>query len=182
MFLNNNFQFLNTHTKRALKHWSFTKLSHKSEGPTAIGYWQEGTKLVALYCLNSTHSTFTKEKLNTWYIYYTIAILESAKRQLLLLNKWMKSKELKFEKIKKRKKKRAKSVQWQERTERRKRRRMQSPSPQRLNGDKESERERASHLCKSARKIFSVLQDCYNCVAMWERQNFRLFNFFTVYK
>ena len=26
------------HTAQALKHRSFTKLSHKSEGPTAMGY------------------------------------------------------------------------------------------------------------------------------------------------
>ena len=50
-----------------------------------------------------------------------------------------------------------------------------------LNGERERERER-SHLCKSVRKIFSVLQDCCNCVAVRERQSFRLFNFFAVYK
>ena len=69
-------------------------------------------------------------------------------------------------------------MQWRERTERRKRRRMQSPSPQRLNG----ERERESRLCKSVRNIFSVLQDCCNCVVVYERQIFRLFNFFAMYK
>ena len=47
---------------------------------------------------------------------------------------------------------------------------MQSPSPQ--------WRQRECHLCKSVRKIFSVLQECCNCVAVWERQSFRLFNFF----
>ena len=46
----------------------------------------------------------------------------------------------------------------------------------------ERERERESHMCKSVRKIFSVLLDCSNCVAVWERQSFRLFNFFAVYK
>ena len=49
---------------------------------------------------------------------------------------------------------------------------MQSPSPHRRH------RERESHLCKSVRKIFFVLEDCCNCVAVWERQSFRLFNFF----
>ena len=100
--------------------------------------------------------------------------------KLSFLNKGMKSKEPKSEKIEKRKKKRAKSMQWRERTERRKRRRMQSPSPQRLNGDRENKRE--SRLCKSVRNIFSVLQDCCNCVVVYERQSFRLFNFFAMYK
>ena len=75
-------------------------------------------------------------------------------------------------------------MQWRERTKRRKRRRMQSPSPQRLNGERERERERGreSRLCKSVRNIFSVLQDCCNCVVVYERQSFRLFNFFAMYK
>ena len=47
-----------------------------------------------------------------------------------------------------------------------------------LNG----ERERESRLCKSVRNIFSVLQDCCNCVVVYERQIFRLFNFFAMYK
>ena len=51
-----------------------------------------------------------------------------------------------------------------------------------LKGERERERERESHMCKSVRKIFSVLLDCSNCVAVWERQSFRLFNFFAVYK
>ena len=96
----------------------------------------------------------------------------------------MKSKELKSEKIKKEKEEEGKGSamarrieggrRQRERTERRKRRRMQNPSPQR----RQRERERESHLCKSVRKIFSILQDCCNCVAVWERQSFRLFNFF----
>ena len=111
----------------------------------------------------------------------TIAILKSAKRQNFYFkqrDEKQTSKELKSEKIKKRKKKRAKSGQWQERTERRKRRRMQSPIAQVLNASTERERERESHLCKFVRKIFSVLQDFCNCVAVWDRQSFRLFNFF----
>ena len=130
---------------------------------------------------------------STQYVYQrkidTIAILESAKRQNFYFkqrDEKQTSKELKSEKIKKRKKKRAKSGQWRERTERRKRRRMQSPTAQVLNASTETERarerERESHLCKSVRKIFSVLQDCCNCVAVWERQSFKLFNFFSMYK
>ena len=91
-------------------------------------------------------------KFNTQYVYqrkiehivHTLHYCNSGKckeTKLLLLNKGMKSKEPKSEKIEKRKKKRAESMQWRERTERRKRR-MQSPSPQRLNGDRESKRER----------------------------------------
>ena len=130
-------------------------------------------------------------KFNTQYVYqrkiehivHTLHYCNSGKckeTKLLLLNKGMKSKEPKSEKIEKRKKKRAKSMQWRERTKRRKRRRMQSPSPQRLNGERERERE--SRLCKSVRNIFSVLQDCCNCVVMYERQSFKLFNFFAMYK
>ena len=73
------------------KHRSFTKQSHKFRSPqqqVTDNDNEKGTKLVTFCCLNSTHSTFTKEKLNTQntqYIHYTIAILESAKP--LLLNK-----------------------------------------------------------------------------------------------
>ena len=95
----------------------------------------------------------------------------------------MKCRELKSEKIKKRKKKRAKAVQWRERLKEAegkekelKEEKEEECKAQVLIGDRESERE--SHLCKSIRKIFSVLQDCCNCVAVWERQSFRLFNFF----
>ena len=66
------------------KHRSFTKLSRKLRGPqqqVTDNDNEKGAKFVTLYCLNSSHSTFTKEKLNTQYIHYTIAILESAKRQ-----------------------------------------------------------------------------------------------------
>ena len=63
---------------------------------------------------------------------------------------------------------------------------MQSPTAQDLNAstktERARERERESHLCKSVRKIFSVLQDCWLLQlcgsVVWERQSFRLFNFF----
>ena len=111
--------------------------------------------------------------------------------KILLLNKGMKSKELKSEKIKKRKKNRAKAVQWlwgeglkeaEGKEKELKEEKEEECKAQVLNGDRESERERESQLCKSVRKFFSVLQDCCNFVAMWERQSFKLFNFFAVYK
>ena len=157
--------------------------------------------LVTLYCLNSTHNAFTKEKLNTQYIHYTIAILESAKplllnkeTKLLLLNKGMKCKELKSEKIKKRKKKRAKAVQQREglkeaegKEKELKEEKEEECKAQVLNGDRESEREREReiHLCKFVRKIFSVLQlqDCCNCVAACARDKVSDFSiFFAMYK
>ena len=101
--------------KHKHKHRCFTKLSHKLRGPqkqVTDNDNEKGTKLVTLYCLNSTHSTFTKEKLNTQYIHYTIAILLAKplllnkETKLLLLNKGMKSKELKSEKIKKKERRR----------------------------------------------------------------------------
>ena len=98
--------------KHRHKHRRFTKLRGPQQWVTDNDN-EKGTKLVTLYYLNSTNSTFTKEKLNTYYIHYTIAILESAKplllnkeTKLLLLNKGKKSKELKSEKTKKKKRRR----------------------------------------------------------------------------
>ena len=116
-------------------------------------------------------------------------LLLNKETKLLLLNKGKKSKEQKSEKIKKRKKKRAKAVQWREglkeaegKEKELKEEKEEECKAQVLNGERERERERESHLCKSIRKVFSVLQDCCNCVAMWKRKGFRLFNFFAVYK
>ena len=107
------------------------------------------------------------------------------------------SEELKSKKIKKRKKKRAMAVQWreglkevegkekelkEEKEEECKAQLPKSSTPQRRQRERERERERESHLCKFVRKIFSILQDCCNCVAVWERQSFRIFNFFSMYK
>ena len=101
----------------------------------------------------------------------------------------MKSKELKYEKIKKRKKKRAKAVQWlwreglkeaEGKEKELKEEKEGECKSQVLNGDRESERERVTCW-----KIFSVLQlqDCCSCVAVCGRDKVLDFSiFFAVYK
>ena len=96
----------------------------------------------------------------------------------------MKSKEVKSEKIKKRKKKRAKAVQWQEglkeaegKEKELKEEKEEECKAQVLNGDRESERERVTckkdfFFCSARARLLQL------CGSVWERQSFRLFNFF----
>ena len=104
--------------------------------------------------------------------------------KILLLNTGMKSKELKYEKIKKRKKKRAKAVQWlwreglkeaEGKEKELKEEKEEECTAQVLNGDRERERE--SHLlkdffCSATARLLQL------CGGVWERQSFRFFNFF----
>ena len=101
----------------------------------------------------------------------------------------MKSKELKSEKIEKRKKKRAKAVQWREglkeaegKEKELKEEKEEECKAQVLNGERESEREIESYLCKSIRKIFFCSARLLQLCGSVEKKVSDFSIFFVVYK